>query len=128
MVQFSTLIAPLLTLVALSGGAVWTGATSALGAAPWWAEKVVWAGLPAGIALAATAWLLAPSRRPRLLTLAALTVIAFTLARYGQANAVASAPEAPELAAQTWYFGWFATCALATATVASLFRYHRPAH
>ncbi|MEY8839847.1 hypothetical protein AB9K41_12560 [Cribrihabitans sp. XS_ASV171] len=127
MKQFACLLTPVLTLITLSGAAAASGLTRALGAHPWWAEKVVWVGLPAGVALAATAWLLAPARGPRLITLTTLTVLAFVLAQYGQARFAASVAE-NALAGQAWYFGWFATCALATATVASLFRYQRPAH
>ncbi len=127
MKQFIRLLVPVLTLVTLSGAAAASGLTRVLGAHPWWSEKVVWVGLPAGIALAATAWLLAPARGPRLITLFALTLLAFGLAQYGQARFAASVAE-DALAGQAWYFGWIATCALATATVASLFRYQRPAH
>jgi len=92
---------------------------TALGAHPWWAEKVVWVGVPVGFSLAATAWILQLPGGIRKLGFAGLTLAAFIVAHTGKMRFTASYAE-DMLAGQLWYFGWIATCALAFATLASI--------
>lgn len=104
-----------------------TGLTLRLGAHPWWAQKVIWIGLPLGIGLAILAGALGIPRLPRQGGFALLTLAAFLTAHLGKSRFAASFAE-DTLAGQAWYFGWIATCAFAAATLASLFRYSRQTH
>lgn len=90
-----------------------------LGAHPFWATKVLLIGAPIGIALALLARP-APYRL-RLVTLAALTCVAFGVTYYGKTAFAASYAE-DHLAGQFWFFGWITTCALATAFSGALRR------
>ncbi|MBE1283587.1 MAG: hypothetical protein GJ676_09785 [Rhodobacteraceae bacterium] len=96
-----------------------TNLTTMLGAHPWWADKVVWLGVPVGLCLAATAWVLRLSRTTQMLGFGLATCVAFGLTQLGKARFAASYAE-DMLAGQIWYLGWIATCALAFATLASL--------
>ncbi|UWQ90649.1 hypothetical protein QEZ52_17695 [Aliisedimentitalea scapharcae] len=96
-----------------------TNLPAMLGAHPWWADKVIWVGVPVGFSLAATAWILQLPGGVRKLGFAGLTLVAFVLAQTGKMRFTASYAE-DMLAGQLWYFGWIATCALAFATLASI--------
>lgn len=124
MTQFARITLPFFALLFAATLAYVTGLPQILGAHPWWADKVILLGLPIGIGLATTAWALGISRRMRLMGFALLTLTAFGVAHSGKLQFAASYAE-DMLAGQAWYFGWIATCALAAATLASVFRYHR---
>lgn len=95
------------------------GLPERLGAHPWWADKVIWVGVPFGFGLAATAWILRLPRGVRYLGFAGLTAAAFIIAQTGKMRFAASFAE-DALAGQMWYFGWIATTALAFATLATI--------
>lgn len=93
------------------------GASQALGAHPFWDTKIAWIGAPIGALLG----LVLPRKTRTILGLALLTAAALGLAHYGKTQFAASYAE-DRLAGQFWYFGWIATAALFTATLATLAR------
>lgn len=97
----------------------WLGLTSYLGAHPVaWPVKVALIGAPLGAVIALAARGVLPSRLPRLIGFALLLGAAFGLAHHGKLTFVASYAE-DALAGQFWFFGWIATCAMATALLAT---------
>lgn len=124
MTQFARITLPFIALLSAAALTYVTGLPQILGAHPWWADKVIVLGVPIGIGLATTAWALRISRPARLIGFSLLTLAAFGIAHSGKLRFAASYAE-DMLAGQAWYFGWIATCALAAATLASVFRYHR---
>jgi len=97
------------------------GVTLTLGAHPWWADKVIWIGLPVGLALAGLAWALRLSWMTSVTGFALLTLTAGATARIGKTRFAASFAE-DTVGGLMWYYGWIAVCALSAATLASLFR------
>ncbi|MEX0365027.1 MAG: hypothetical protein AB3N22_03090 [Ruegeria sp.] len=122
MTQILRLALPAFALLALGGLTHAFGLTQSLGAHPWWADKVIWIGLPIGVLLATTTWALAVPRVLRLVGFGLLTAVAFGIAHFGKTRFAASFAE-DALAGHAWYFGWIATCALAVALIASLLSY-----
>ncbi|MCE8512049.1 hypothetical protein KBY22_05060 [Ruegeria pomeroyi] len=122
MTRFDHILIPGFVLLASALLIQISGLTLLLGAHPWWAQKVIWIGLPIGIGLAMTAWALRLPRPLRQLGFGLSTFVAFLIAEAGKTQFTASVAE-NIAAGQTWYLGWIATCALITATLASLFRY-----
>ncbi len=96
-----------------------TGLTQALGAHPWWADKVIWFGLGLGLLLSVILWGLRASRTIRMIGLTVLTIAAFATAYVGKSRFAASYAE-DALAGQMWYFGWIATCTFALAILATV--------
>ncbi|MCV2887957.1 hypothetical protein [Ruegeria aquimaris] len=127
MTPFVRIFFPGIMLVATAFAIQLTGLAQRLGADPWWADKVIWAGIPLGIGLAMTAWVLRIPRNMRLVGFSLLTFFAFAVAKEGKLRFADSLAE-DALAGQAWYLGWLATCALAAAAVSSLFRYDRQTH
>lgn len=121
--------ATLFVLIPLIGAvaAQLTGITQTLGAHPFWADNVVWSGLPIGLALA---WIAGRARLPQLATFGLsilLAFVAFMLARAGKEAFAASYGEAI-IAGRFWFFGWIATCAFTAAALATLGRPNSPDH
>jgi hypothetical protein len=96
-----------------------SGLTLALGAHPFWADKVIWIGLGLGLLLSAILWGLRISKTICLIGLTLLTCAAFATAHIGKSRFAASYAE-DAMAGQMWYFGWIATCAFALAILATL--------
>lgn len=97
----------------------WLGLTSYLGAHPVaWPVKVALIGAPLGAVITLAARGVLPPRRPRLVGFALLLGAALGLAHYGKLTFVASYAEDAR-AGQFWFFGWIATCAMATALLAT---------
>lgn len=111
-----------LALPLIAAMAAWySGVIKLLGAHPFWADDVLWIGLPVGIALA---WLAGVARlgKGMMATLCLLLAAsAWMLARAGKQAFAASYAEAT-LAGQFWYFGWIATCAFAASALATMAR------
>ena len=127
MTPFVRILLPGLMLVGAAFAIQMTGLAQRLGAHPWWAHKVIWAGIPLGIGLAMTAWVLRIPRNTRFIGFTLFACFAFAVAKAGKLQFAASLAE-DALAGQAWYLGWLATCALTAAAVASLFRYDRQTH
>ena len=104
-----------------------TGVTQALGAHPWWGQKVIWIGLPTGLILAAIAHTLPIGRLIRVIGFALLSLAAIAVTYIGKTRFAASYAE-DALAGQMWYLGWIGICALSAATLASLFGERRQKH
>lgn len=121
------LIAPLVLPLVVAALALATNLTQHLGAHPWWADKVVWIGLPVGLALAAVASALKLARPVVLGATGMLAIIGFAVAQFGKFRFAASYAE-DALAAHMWYYGWIATCALTAAMLASLALRNRQNH
>ena len=117
--QLIRIFRPGLLVILAAALADLTGLPAALGAHPWWAEKVVWIGVPVGFSLAATAWILKLPGGIRKLGFAGLTLAAFLVADSSKMRFADSYAE-DMMAGQLWYFSWIATCALAFATLASI--------
>lgn len=98
----------------------WLGVTSFLGAHPVaWPFQVALIGAPIGAIIAISAGFVLQSKMVRLIFFVVLVLIAWGLAHYGKIEFAASYAE-DQLAGKFWYFGWIATCAMATATLATL--------
>lgn len=115
---------PALSSLTLAGFAHLISLPQELGAHPWWADKVIWIGLPIGLALVGLAWVLSIPRNLQLVGFTLFALAAFLAAQGGKTQFAASYAE-DLLAGQIWYFGWVVTCALTTAASASLFCYTR---
>ena len=99
--------------------------TQSLGAHPWWAQTVILIGLPLGLILAVLLSRWTASWRIAMVVLG--TGAAFAAATLGKARFAASYAE-DALAGQIWYFGWIATCALASALFATALWPRRGGH
>jgi len=119
MQQLLRVFRPAFLVILFAAAAQFAGLPERLGAHPWWADKVIWVGVPFGFGLAATAWVLRLPRGLRNLGFGGLTAAAFVIAQTGKVRFAASYAE-DALAGQMWYFGWIATCALAFATLATI--------
>ena len=119
MQQLLRIFRPAFIVILVAATAQVFGLAERLGAHPWWADKVIWIGVPVGFGLAATAWILRLPRGMRYLGFAGLTAAAFFVAQTGKLRFAASYAE-DMFAGQLWYFGWIATCALAFATLATI--------
>jgi hypothetical protein len=119
MTQLANTLRPLLLLLVAASLAYATHLTQKLGAHPWWADKVIWIGLPVGFAMAATAWKLRLPRPWRITSFAVLAFVAFAVAHTGKARFAASYAE-DMFAGQMWYFGWIGACTMTFAALASL--------
>jgi hypothetical protein len=98
----------------------WLGLTSYLGAHPVaWPIKVALIGAPIGAIIAIAAGFVLPSKPARIGLFSALLIAAFGVAHYGKVEFAASYAE-DQLAGKFWYFGWIATCAMATSVLTSL--------
>ncbi|WP_164659514.1 hypothetical protein [Tropicibacter sp. Alg240-R139] len=116
------MIPPLVLLLLLATLAMALSLPKNLGAHPWWANKVIWIGLPLGWGLYAIGAAFMPFALVRSVAFAALTATSYAIATIGKTRFAASYAE-DALAGQMWYFGWIATCAFAAATLISLFRH-----
>ena len=97
----------------------WFGLTSYLGAHPVaWPLQVALFGAPIGALISVVAGLIVPSKLLRGILFVTLLLAAWGLAHYGKTRFAASYAE-DQLAGQIWYFGWIATCAMATAGLAT---------
>jgi len=104
-----------LFVLALAG----LGVTSYLGAHPVaWPVRVATIGAPIGAVLALLARAVAPSKPLRLITFVVLLLVAYGCAHFGKQTFVASYGE-NGLAGNFWFFGWIATCAMATSVLAT---------
>ena len=119
MEQVLRIFRPALLVILVAAIAQLLGLPERLGAHPWWADKVIWVGVPVGFGLAATAWVLRLPRGIRYMSFAGLTLAAFMIAHTSKMRFAASYAE-DALAGQMWYFGWIATCAMAFATLATI--------
>ena len=98
----------------------WLGLTIILGAHPIaWPIQIALIGAPIGAIIAFIAGMIVPSKTLRVIVFAVLLIAAFGSARYGQVEFAASFAE-DQLAGQFWYFGWIATCAMATSLLAAI--------
>ncbi len=101
--------------------AQYTSVTQTLGAHPFWADKVIWIGLPLGIAMA---WFAAFLRFGQLATTVLCLLLAgtsFMLAHAAKEAFAASYAESA-FAGRFWYFGWIATCAFVASALATIGR------
>lgn len=96
-----------------------TGATQAMGAHPWWADKVIWIGLPLGLIVAVLARSAGLTRPSRVICLGGLVGVGFAVALVGKSWFAASYGDSA-WAGQMWFFGWIATCAFVAATLTSI--------
>jgi uncharacterized membrane protein len=94
-----------------------TGLTTRLGAHPAWATQTLLIGAALGL-IAALVTRDLPFRL-RLVAFALFTVATYAIAAYGKYQFAASYAE-DVLAGKFWYFGWYATCNFAAATIATL--------
>lgn len=127
MTQPRHMIVPLAVLMTAAAAALALNLTQKLGAHPWWADKVIWLGIPLGLGIYATLTLLRLPRFPEVAGLGLAILIAFGAATQGKARFAASFAE-DAVAGQMWYFGWVATCAFSAAFLLSLLRYRRQNH
>ncbi|MGI9507507.1 MAG: hypothetical protein ACR2RE_31095 [Geminicoccaceae bacterium] len=98
----------------------WFGVTSYFGAHPVaWPFQVALIGAPLGAIIAIIAGPVLPSKTPRVILFLALLLAAWGLAHYGKLGFAASYAE-DRLAGQFWYYGWIATCAMATSVLATM--------
>ena len=114
MKQFTPIALPILgALLAYA-----LGLTLALGAHPWWADKIILLGLGLGLLLSVLLWSLRLSKAVRLVILTVLSLGAYATAYTGKSRFAASYAE-DAVAGQMWYFGWIATCTFVLALLAA---------
>jgi hypothetical protein len=109
------IISAIVAVAIAAVGAYFWNLTQALGAHPFWAEKVLFIGAPIGLIVGLTF-----SRIPYVVSIAVLlaaTIISFGVAHWGKTQFAASYAE-DAFAGQMWYFGWFAVCITATSLLA----------
>jgi len=113
-------------LAAILGAALvmalaWSGVPLALGAHPFWAVKVGYFGVGAG--LLAVALLAAIGLRARMLGVMGLLsmIVAGAIASEGKARFAASYGD-DLVAGRMWFFGWIAICAALFVVAFALFR------
>ena len=94
------------------------GVTQALGAHPWWAEKVAYIGAGAGILLAIGMSYFGKWALPA--AIGDLTVSAIITWQGKRMFAASSGDSA--LGGVMWYYGWIAVCAFTVVVVAFLLR------
>lgn len=98
----------------------WSGVTSYFGAHPVaWPFQVAIIGAPLGAIIAVVAGFVLPSKSVRVILFFALLLFAWGLAHDGKLDFVASNAE-DRLAGKFWYYGWIATCAMATSVLATV--------
>lgn len=98
----------------------WLGVTSYFGAHPVaWPFQVALIGAPIGAIIAVAAGYFLRSKLVRMIPFIILLLIAWGLAHYGKTEFAASYAE-DRLAGKFWYFGWIATCAMATSVLATI--------
>ena len=88
----------------------YSGATTWLGAHPWWSVSIAWIGAPIGLTLAIVAVVMGLRRPLTIIAAAMLLILAGLSAHFGKAEFAASFAE-NGLAGRFWYFGWIGVMA-----------------
>ena len=118
-ITLSRALLALVIALAVTLCAAFLGVTKALGAHPFWATDIALIGSPLGL-VAAILFARLP-RFPVLVGFIILTAVSYAVAHYGKTAFAASFAE-DELAGRFWFFGWIATTAAFTASIATLLR------
>ncbi|MGV8951388.1 MAG: hypothetical protein ACOH2M_09820 [Cypionkella sp.] len=118
-------LAALVAAAAIPVLLAYSGATTWLGAHPWWSVSIAWIGAPIGLALAMPAVAIGLRRPPVIAAAATVLVLAGLSAHFGKAEFAASFAE-NGLAGRFWYFGWIGVMAALTLMLALAFLPGRP--
>lgn len=95
------------------------GLPKALGAHPFWAARIAWIGVPAGLALAFVAARMGVGWIARIRLFLFLLAASAAAAHFGRLGFVASFAE-NRVAGRFWYFGWIGVACFAAALVVAL--------